>query len=320
MGIPLSRTAGAGAYVPAETMLQETVTDLAEAFRGLVIETPSWAYDAPASRARDLFARIDDAGEVHRLTGTAGSIALRFPPDAVEDYEHLRAYIEARGLRAGAVHPGRLDVEHLLECAASATALGSPALAVSPADEPHRRLLSALGSLYARLPDAQQLLVGGDWGFAVLICQKLGARAKVLAGSAPGASLGQIVAILADEHRLGGVRITASLDPLALFELFFELTAGDSWAGGRLVVDASLGIESVVLSVVDLQEAYAKALLVDREALREARDFGDRLYAREVLRDAFRTDVRQQCAAARSVLGAVENPLVALRQSDYVET
>ena len=64
----------------------------------------------------------------------------------------------------------------------------------------------------------------------------------------------------------------------------------------------------MTLAVVELQEAYAKALLIDREALREAQEFGDALRAHEVLLDAYRSDVRGACAAARAALGAAEEP------------
>ena len=79
-----------------------------------MIETPSWGYGDSGTRfgvfpqpgrPRDVFERIDDAAEVHRLTGTAGAVALHFPWDEVDDYGALREHIEARGLRVGAVNP-----------------------------------------------------------------------------------------------------------------------------------------------------------------------------------------------------------------------
>jgi L-rhamnose isomerase/sugar isomerase len=73
----------------------------------------------------------------------------------------------------------------------------------------------------------------------------------------------------------------------------------------------------MVLSVVNLQGAYAKALLVDRAALRNAQQAGDVLAGHEVLLDAFRTDVRPLCAQARAALGAAEDPVAALRGSGY---
>ena len=75
----------------------------------------------------------------------------------------------------------------------------------------------------------------------------------------------------------------------------------------------------MVLSVVNLQEAYARALLVDRDALRTAQRAGDVLGAHEVLLDAYRTDVRPLCARARTELGGAGDPIAALRDSRYVE-
>src|SRR4029079_346366 len=56
-------------------------------------------------RPRDVLERVDDAAEVHRLTGTAPSVALHFPWDQVDDFAALREHIEGRGLRVGAVNP-----------------------------------------------------------------------------------------------------------------------------------------------------------------------------------------------------------------------
>jgi L-rhamnose isomerase/sugar isomerase len=364
------------------------VTDLTTAFRELVIETPSWGYGDSGTRfgvfpqpgrPRDAFEKLDDAAEVHRLTGTAGSVALHFPWDAVEDYEHLRDSIERRGLRVGAVNPNLFQdpeyklgslahpdaavrekaVEHMLECVEIATALGASAQSLWLADgtnypgqddlrDRRRRMLECLGRVYAELPAEQELLVEykffepafyatdlADWGSALLTCLKLGERAKVLVDlghHAQGTNIEQIVAFLADEGRLGGFHfnnrkyadddlIVGSVNPFELFLIFVELTASGTLP--RLTIDQSHNVEAkveaMVLSVVNVQEAYAKALLVDREALREAQEFGDVLCAHEVLLDAYKTDVRDPCAAARVALGAVENPVVALRQSAYAD-
>src|ERR687889_2164292 len=122
----------------------------------LTIETPSWGYGDSGTRfatfqqpgrPRDVFERVDDAAEVHRLTASAGAVALHFPWDAVDDLAALREHIEARGLRVGAVnanlfqdpdyklgsvtHPDeavrRKAGEHLLECVEIAAALRASA-------------------------------------------------------------------------------------------------------------------------------------------------------------------------------------------------
>jgi len=71
------------------------------------------------------------------------------------------------------------------------------------------------------------------------------------------------------------------------------------------------------LSVVNLQEAYTKALLVDRAALAAAQAEGDVLGGHEALLDAYRTDVRPLCAKVRAERGAAEDPVAALRTSGY---
>ena len=83
-----------------------------------------------------------------------------------------------------------------------------------------------------------------------------------------------------DEGRLGGFHfnnrkyadddlIVGSVNPFELFLIFFELRRRPL---PRLTIDQAHNVEAkveaMVLSVVNLQEAYAKALLVDREALR----------------------------------------------------
>src|SRR4029450_1274831 len=81
----------------------------------------------------------------------------------------------------------------------------------------------------------------------------------------------------------------------------------------RLTIDQAHNVEAkveaMVLSVVNLQEAYARALLVDRAALSDAQAAGDVLGAHEVLLDAYRTDVRPLCARARTELGAAADPI-----------
>ena len=352
----------------------------------LMIETPSWGYGDSGTRfatfqqpgrPRDVYERIDDAAEVHRLTGTAPGVALHFPWDAVDDLAALRAYIEDRGLHVGAVNPNlfqdpdyklgsithpdervrRKAVEHLLECVDIGTALGSTAQSLWFADGTNypgqddlrarrRRLLESLEEVYAALPEEQELLVEyklfepafyatdlADWGSALLVCQRLGERARVLVDlghHAQGTNIELIVALLAEEGRLGGFHfnnrkyadddlIVGSVNPFELFLIFCELAAGDE--PPRLTIDQAHNVEpkveAMVLSVVNLQEAYAKALLVDHGALAEAQQAGDVLAGHRILLDAFQTDVRPLCAKARAGLGAAEDPIAELRESGY---
>jgi len=379
-------------YEQLAARLAERGTDVAaveRALGALVVETPSWGYGdsgtrfavfAQPGRPRDVFERIDDAAEVHRLTGTAGAVALHFPWDAVDDYAALREHIESRGLRVGAVnanlfqdpdyklgsitHPDpavrERATEHLLDCVRIAEALGATAQSLWLADGTNypgqddlrarrRRLVDALGRVYAELPPEQEMLVEyklfepafyatdlADWGSALLACQRLGDRAKVLVDlghHAHGVNIEQIVALLDDDGRLGGFHfnnrkyadddlIVGSVNPFELFLIFSELAASPNGLP-RLTIDQAHNVEAkveaMVLSVVNLQEAYAKALLVDRAALAEAQDRGDVLGAHEALLDAYRTDVRPLCAKARADLGASPDPIADLRASGYAE-
>jgi L-rhamnose isomerase/sugar isomerase len=78
------------------------------------------------------------------------------------------------------------------------------------------------------------------------------------------------------------------------------------------------GIESVIQGAVIVQEAWAKALTVDRAALLKAQNAHDILGAEEVLRDAYNTDVRPVLAEWRQDKGLDPNPLAAFRRSGYL--
>jgi L-rhamnose isomerase/sugar isomerase len=211
-------------------------------------------------------------------------------------------------------------------------------------------MLSCLSEVYAQLPAGQELLVEykffepafyatdiADWGSALLICQHLGERANVLIDlghHAQGVNIEQIVAFLTGAGRLGGFHfnnrkyadddlIVGSVNPLELFLIFTELVRGPHDPLPRLTIDQSHNIEAkvaaMVMSVTNLQEAYAKALMVDREALALAQREGDVITGHAIMQGAFATDVRPLCANVRERNGAAADPLAALQQSGYVE-
>jgi L-rhamnose isomerase/sugar isomerase len=176
-----------------------------------------------------------------------------------------------------------------------------------------------------------------DWGSALLLCQELGPRASVLVDlghHAHGVNVEQIIALLARAERLGGFHfndrkyadddlIVGSIDPFQLFLIFNELTGLGADRTARFMIDQSHVIEprleAMIQSVVHLQTAYAKALLVDRVTLELAQANGDVLAAHRVLQDAFETDVRPLCAKVRADLGAAPDPIQAFRDSGYAE-
>jgi L-rhamnose isomerase/sugar isomerase len=149
---------------------------------------------------------------------------------------------------------------------------------------------------------------------------------------AHGTNVEQIVAVVAAQQRLGGFHfndrkyadddlIVGSVNPFALFLVFCELVLG-ARPLPRLTIDQSHNVEekveAMILSVVNLQEAYAKALIVDRRALAHAQLAGDVLGGHELLLHAYQTDVRPLCAYVREGSGAAPDPIAALRASGYV--
>ncbi|MFL5862607.1 MAG: TIM barrel protein [Solirubrobacteraceae bacterium] len=254
----------------------------------------------------------------------------------------------------------RKALAHMHECVQIASALGATAQSLWLADGTNyagqddfrlrrRRLLDSLSQLYAELPEDQELLIEykffepafyatdlPDWGSALLTCQHLGERARVLVDlghHAQGVNVEQIVAVLSEVGRLGGFHfnnrryadddlIAGSVNPLELFLVFCELAALDG-PMPRLTIDQAHNVESkveaMVMTVVNLQEAYAKALLVDREGLAAAQERGDILGGHQLLLEAYREDARPLCARARLELGAAADPVGELRSSGYLE-
>lgn len=129
-----------------------------------------------------------------------------------------------------------------------------------------------------------------DWGMAYNMALKLGDQAQVLVDTGhhlPGANIEHIVAYLIDEKRLGGFHfnsrkyadddlIVGTVNPYELFLIFYQILNGaaDSDEGIRQGVDSiaymldqSHNIEqkipAMIRSVLNVQSAYAKALLID---------------------------------------------------------
>ena len=78
-------------------------------------------------------------------------------------------------------------------------------------------------------------------------------------------------------------------------------------------------IEAMIQSVLNVQMAYAKALLVDHVTLQQAQEAGDVLGAYRVLQTAYETDVRPLLSEARVRLGLDPDPIAAFRASGYAE-
>lgn len=212
-----------------------------------------------------------------------------------------------------------------------------------------KRMEEALAETYKHLPAGGRMLIEykffepgfyhtdlSDWGTAYATALKLGPQAQVLVDTghhAQGTNIAHIVAFLLDEGRLGGFHFNArkyadddlivgTTNPFELFEIFTELvSAGDLAKDVAYMIDQSHNIEpkleAMLVSVLNCQTAYAKALIVDYNELADRQLMGDVLGAHRVLVDAFETDVRPLLAQMRVEMGIDPDPLAAYRKDDY---
>ena len=214
------------------------------------------------------------------------------------------------------------------------------------------RMAVALRETYDRLGGHQRMLLEyklfepafymtdvPDWGTAYAHCVATGERAKVVIDTghhAPGTNIEFIVAVLLRAGRLGGFDFNSrfyadddlmvgSADPFQLFRIMHEIVTADALgpgAGIAFMLDQCHNLEpkvqAVIRSVLNVQEATAKALLVDRDALRAAQEEGDVLEANEVLMDAYNTDVRPLLRELREDLGLDPDPVAAYKRSGYL--
>jgi L-rhamnose isomerase/sugar isomerase len=146
-----------------------------------------------------------------------------------------------------------------------------------------------------------------------------------------------IVAMLLRAGRLGGFDFNSrfyadddlmvgAADPFQLFRILAEVVSADALtpeAGVAFMLDQCHNIEpkipAQIRSVMNVQEATAKALLVDREALAAAQEAGDVLGANAVFMDAYNTDVRPLLAELRKEMGLDPDPVAAYHRSGYQE-
>ena len=215
------------------------------------------------------------------------------------------------------------------------------------------RLAEALAEVYQRLSLAQRMLLEyklfepsfyttdvPDWGTSLLHCLALGPQAEVVVDTghhAPGTNIEFIVALLLRAGKLGGFDFNSrfyadddlmvgAADPFQLFRILHEVVAADALrpaAGIAFMLDQCHNIEpkipAQIRSVMNVQEATAKALLVDTAALAAAQQAGDVLGANAVFMDAYNTDVRPLLAQLRADMGLDPDPVAAYQRSGYAE-
>jgi L-rhamnose isomerase/sugar isomerase len=213
------------------------------------------------------------------------------------------------------------------------------------------RLAEGLAEVYGRLGEGQRMLLEykffepafyttdvPDWGTAYAHCLKLGPKAQVVVDTghhAPGTNIEFIVATLLREGKLGGFDFNSrfyadddlmvgAADPFQLFRIMYEVVRGGGLGPEvAFMLDQCHNIEAkipaIIRSVMNVQEATAKALLVDRSGLAAAQASGDVLEANAVLMDAYNTDVRPLLGDVREEMGLDRDPVRAYALSGWGE-
>jgi L-rhamnose isomerase/sugar isomerase len=214
------------------------------------------------------------------------------------------------------------------------------------------RYLDAAAKVYAALPGDWRMLlehkmfepafystVISDWGSSILAAQELGPKAKCLVDlghHAPNVNIEQIVARLHRFGKLGGFHFndskygdddldSGSINPHQLFLVFNELIEAElnprDGFNPSYMIDQSHNvtdpIESMLSSAEAIASCYAKAVLVDREALHGAQESNDTMMAFQALRRAYNVDVSPILAKARAEAGGAIDVLEAYRLSQY---
>jgi L-rhamnose isomerase/sugar isomerase len=213
------------------------------------------------------------------------------------------------------------------------------------------RLQESLEITYKRLGPNQRMLLEykffepsfystdvPDWGTSYSHCLKLGPKAMVCVDTghhAPGTNIEFIVALLMREGRLGAFDfnsrfyadddlIVGAADPYQLFRIMHEVNRAGGFDVGTpvsYVLDQCHNIEDKIpgqiRSITNVQEAVAKALLIDRVELKKAQLEGNVLAANDIFMDAYNTDVRPLLGEMRNEIGLDADPMKAYLASGY---
>jgi L-rhamnose isomerase / sugar isomerase len=180
-----------------------------------------------------------------------------------------------------------------------------------------------------------------DWGMALAFARSAGPQARVLVDTGhhyQSQNIEQLVAWLLADGMLGGFHFNdrryadddltlGSIDPYQVFRIFHEILFFEWESGTRAdiayMIDQSHNlkgkIEAMVQTVMQAQELFAKAALVEYETLASAQGRCQLVDAESVLRDAFSTDVRPVIQEWRIAHRLPPDPLEAFRQSGYLE-
>jgi len=163
------------------------------------IEIPSWAFSNTGTRfrvfgqpgvPRTVFEKLQDAAKVHELTGIAPRVAVHYPWDKTDDYDHMRSFAADLGVELGTLNSNTFQdedykygsvthsdpkirqkaIDHHFECIDIMHKTGSRDLKIWLADGTNYpgqddmrgrqdRLADSLQKIYAHMSDDQRLIL-----------------------------------------------------------------------------------------------------------------------------------------------------------------
>jgi L-rhamnose isomerase/sugar isomerase len=337
----------------APTNIRAKLADAAQAHRFTGI-APTVAVHIP-------WDTVDDWSELSVYAATLGLTIGAINPNLFQDYDYRFGSLTAEdaSVRKRAIDHLIACIEIMRATKSKALSVWLADGTNFPGQGDFRkrkqRLADGLAEAYFRLDFDETMLLEykpfepasyhtdlADWGMAYAFCSSLGPRARVLVDLGHhlhGANIEHIVAFLIDAGRLGGFHFnnrkyadddltTGSVNPYELYLIYTELVKAERdglGAGIAYMIDEGHTlknkIEEMIQSLVAIQTAYARALLVDYAALEAAQATNDLVSAEELIKDAFATDVRPLLAKVRSECGLPDpvDPVRGFRESGYAE-
>jgi L-rhamnose isomerase/sugar isomerase len=268
-------------------------------------------------------------GSICNRDGTIRRQAVRHILDSIDIGRQTRSRYLSLWFADGANYPGQADIRQ------------RKAWATRALQAAHKAMPRGMTMLieYKPFEPAAYFTDFGDWGMSYIFAKAAGPRAKVLVDLGhhlPGCNVEQIVAWLIDEDMLGGFHFndrkyadddltSGSIDPYQLFRIFNEIVAAERERGRPLpiayMIDQSHNlkpkIQAMIQTVCTIQELFAKACLVDRDALARSQAREDLVSSENALKAAFNADVMDVLTAVRKRLGAPADPLAAFRAGGY---
>lgn len=342
--------------IPGEpTNIHEKLADCA-VVQQLSRATPRVSLHFPWDSASDYVALREEATELGLGFDAVNSNTFQDQPDSEHSYRHGSLAATSRQVRDQAIahNIDCIEIGRKLGSEALTVWVGDGSNFPGQQDFTRAldRYIDAASEIYAALPEGWRMLLEhklfepafystiiSDWGSSLMAAQELGPKAQCLVDlghHAPNVNIEQIVARLHRVGKLGGFHFndskygdddldSGSIDPHQLFLVFNELAEAEARSpetfNPAYMIDQSHNvtdpIESLLSSTEAIVSSFAKAALVDRDALHAAQEENDAMMAFQALRRAYKVDVSPIVAMARLEAGGAIDVLSLYRESGW---